>query len=144
MRDTYFAIPADKRDRLVALHTMKDGKLVASHEMNGGIHTDFPARPVTYFFGGGGLSSTTADYARFLQLILNCGELDGKRLLGRKTVEIMLTNQVGSLRPAFGLGFELETPESDYRSALAELTYRAQYEVDLLRSVHDARGHACV
>jgi CubicO group peptidase (beta-lactamase class C family) len=112
--------------------------------MNGGIHTDFPARPVTYFFGGGGLSSTTADYARFLQLILNGGELDGKRLLGRKTVEIMLTNQVGSLRPAFGLGFELETPESDYRSALAELTYRAQYEVDLLRSVHDARGHACV
>jgi CubicO group peptidase (beta-lactamase class C family) len=119
MRDTYFAVPADKRDRLVALHEMKDGKLVASHAMTEGIHTDFPARPVTYFSGGGGLSSTTADYARFLQLFLNGGELDGKRLLGRKTVEMMLTNQIGSLQPAFGLGFELETAESDYRTPLS-------------------------
>ena len=119
MRDTYFAVPADKRDRLVTLHTMKDGKLLASHEMSGGIHTDFPARTVTYFSGGGGLSSTTTDYARFLQLFLNGGELDGTRLLGRKTVEMMLTNQMGSLQPAFGLGFELETPESDYRTPLS-------------------------
>ena len=118
MRDTYFGIPAEKRDRLVALHVMKDGKLVASHEKNGGIHTDFPARSYTYFSGGGGLSSTTADYARFLQLFLNGGELDGTRLLGRKTVELMLTNQLGSLQPAFGLGFELETAETDYRSPL--------------------------
>ena len=118
MRDTYFAVPADKRDRLVALHIIKDGKLVASHEMTSGVHPDFPARPVTYFSGGGGLSSTTTDYARFLQLFLNGGELAGTRLLGRKTVELMLTNQMGSLQPAFGLGFELETAENDYRSPL--------------------------
>lgn len=119
MHDTYFAVPADKRDRLVALHEMKDGKLVATHAMSELIHPDFPARPVTYFSGGGGLSSTTADYARFLQLFLNGGALDGKRLLGRKTVELMLTNQMRSLQPAFGLGFELETVENDYRTPLS-------------------------
>src|SRR6059058_5684382 len=70
MRDTYFAVPAEKRDRLVALHLIKGGQLVASHNQEGGIHADFPAHPVTYFSGGGGLSSTTADYARFLQLFL--------------------------------------------------------------------------
>lgn len=118
MRDTYFEVPEAKRDRVVALHVIKDGKLVASHEKTGGIHADFPTRPVTYFSGGGGLSSTTADYARFLQLFLNGGTLDGTRLLGRKIVELMLTNQMGTLQPAFGLGFELETPASDYRTPL--------------------------
>lgn len=119
MRDTYFELPAAKRSRLATLHVMKDGKLVASHERTGSVHADFPARTVTYFSGGGGLSSTTADYARFLQLFLNAGALDGHRLLGRKTVELMLTNQIGTLQPAFGLGFELETPERDYRTPLS-------------------------
>ena len=119
MRDTYFAIPPAKRDRLSSLHNIKDGHLVAVHEMQGVLHSDFPARPVTYFAGGAGLSSTTADYARFLQMMMNHGELDGTRLLGRKTVEMMLTNQIGALRPAFGLGFELEIPETDYRTPLS-------------------------
>ena len=118
MHDTYFAIPPAKRDRLSTLHVVKDGKLVPSHEMRGNIHSDWPTRPVTYFAGGSGLSSTTADYARFLQMIMNHGELDGVRLLGRKTVDLMLTNQLGALRPAFGLGFELEIPETDYRTPL--------------------------
>jgi CubicO group peptidase (beta-lactamase class C family) len=116
MNDTYFAIPPAKRDRLVTMHVMKDDVLVASHEPQLGIHADYPIRNVSYFSGGAGLSSTTADYARFLQLFLNAGELDGVRLLGRKTVEMMLTNQVGTLKPAFGLGFQLETAETDFRS----------------------------
>ena len=119
MRDTYFAVPAGKNDRLVALHVIKEKKLVASHEQDGGVHPDYPVRALTYYSGGGGLSSTTLDYARFLQLFLNKGELDGTRLLGRKTVELMLTNQMGALQPAFGLGFELETAESDYRTPLS-------------------------
>ncbi len=119
MVDTYFEVPASKRDRVVALHVIKDSVLVASHEKTRGIHADFPARAVSYFSGGGGLSSTTADYARFLQMFLNGGELDGTRLLGRKTVEMMLTNQIAPLQPAFGLGFALETPENDYRSPLS-------------------------
>lgn len=124
MRDTYFAVPAGKRDRLVALHQMKDDKLVAAHDPDGGLtHPDFPVRRVTYFSGGGGLSSTTADYARFLQLFLNGGDLDGVRLLGRKTVELMLTNQVGDMRPPFGLGFALETAEVDHQSPVSLGTF---------------------
>lgn len=120
IRDTYFAIPTAKRNRLVALHRDQDGKLVAWHQPDSStkVHPDFPARLVTYFSGGGGLSSTTADYARFLQLFLNGGQLDGVRLLGRKTVDMILTNQVGALQPAFGLGFALETTDNDFRSPL--------------------------
>jgi CubicO group peptidase (beta-lactamase class C family) len=50
--------------------------------------------PASVFSGGGGLVSTMSDYARFCQMLLNTGELDGQRLLGRKTVEFMRTNQL--------------------------------------------------
>ncbi|MBC7841459.1 MAG: beta-lactamase family protein [Gemmatimonadaceae bacterium] len=119
MSDTWFELPADKRTRLVSLHSETDGKLDVMKDSQSGMHPDFPARRVTYFAGGAGLSGTTADYARFLQLFLNGGELDGVRLLGRKTVEMMLTNQIPRLQPAFGLGFALETPENDFRQVLS-------------------------
>jgi CubicO group peptidase (beta-lactamase class C family) len=119
MNDTWFELPADKRARLVTLHSETDGKLDVLKESQGGMRPDYPARPVSYFSGGGGLSGTTADYARFLQLFMNGGELDGVRLLSRKTVELMLSNQIPRLQPAFGLGFALETPENDFRSVLS-------------------------
>lgn len=120
MHDTWFEVPADRRNRVVALHQMKDDKLVAAHDPDGGLtHPDFPIRKVTYFSGGGGLVSTATDYARFLQLFLNGGELDGVRLLGRKTVELMLTNQVGAMVPKFGLGFGLETIDNDSRTPMS-------------------------
>jgi CubicO group peptidase (beta-lactamase class C family) len=53
-----------------------------------------PARPAQWFSGGGGLLSTAADYARFSQMLLNEGELDGVRLLGRKTVQLMTHNHL--------------------------------------------------
>jgi CubicO group peptidase (beta-lactamase class C family) len=118
MRDSGFELPADRAGRLVTLHSETDGKLTPSHEPQGRSHPDFPIRKVTYFSGGGGTSGTTADYARFLQLFLNGGELDGVRLLGRKTVEMMLTNQIPRLQPPFGLGFALETSENDFRTPL--------------------------
>jgi CubicO group peptidase (beta-lactamase class C family) len=113
-------VPTAKRDRLVALHTMQDGRLTAVHAPQPGalVHPDFPTRPVRYFAGGAGLSGTAPDYARFLQLFLNGGELDGVRLLGRRTVSMMLTNQLGTGEPPFGLGFGLETPANDARSPL--------------------------
>ena len=71
-----------------------------------GFHYDGPQ---TYFSGGAGLVSTASDYARFLQLMLNGGELDGVRLISPKTVEFMTRNQIGKLNVApgmkFGLGF---------------------------------------
>ena len=118
MHDTWFNLPEDRFGRLVALHRDSSGTLRAVHELLEGVNPDFPTQHGTYFSGGGGLSSTTADYARFLQLFLNGGELDGLRLLSRKTVELMLTNQVPDLPIAFGLGFALETPANDYRSPL--------------------------
>ncbi len=124
MRDTWFELPADRRARLVALHQPnKAGVLEAAHDATAATHPDFPARKVTYFSGGGGLASTTGDYARFLQCLLDGGTQNGERLLGRKTVELMLTNQMGTLQPAFGLGFALETPENDFRSPMSLGTF---------------------
>ena len=63
------------------------------------------------YSGGAGLLSTAGDYARFLQMLLNGGELDGVRLLSPKTVQLMTVNHVGDLysggRLGFGLGFEV-------------------------------------
>lgn len=117
MKDTYFYLPKNKHDRLVSLHGNKDGKV---YKMVSGAYdamdTDYPKLKGTYFSGGAGLSSTVEDYARFLQLFLNKGEFNGVRLLGRKTVELMLTDQLPDMDSEFGLGFGLETHKNDFRS----------------------------
>jgi CubicO group peptidase (beta-lactamase class C family) len=69
--------------------------------------------------GGGGLVSTTMDYARFCQMLLNGGVLDGERIIGRKTLQLMASNHLGPhvkvdspLMPpghGFGLGFAVRT-----------------------------------
>lgn len=120
MTDSFFALPADRRARLVAMHRDRDGTLVPTHEAEGTLHPDFPARPMTYLAGGAGMSGTIGDYARFLRMVMNGGELDGVRLLGRKTVELMLTDQVPTLGVPFGLGFGLETAANDHRSVLTQ------------------------
>jgi CubicO group peptidase (beta-lactamase class C family) len=70
--------------------------------------------PPTFESGGGGLVSTAADYARFLQMLLKGGTLDGRRLLSRKTIELMTADHLGPITGAadlllpghgFGLGF---------------------------------------
>lgn len=121
MKDTYFYLPKNKHNRLVALHGNKDGKVFkmksAAYDA---LDVDYPKRQGTYFSGGAGLSSTAEDYAKFLQLFLNKGEFNGTRLLGRKTVELMLTDQLPELDSEFGLGFGLETDKNDYRSPASE------------------------
>jgi CubicO group peptidase (beta-lactamase class C family) len=77
----------------------------------------------TYFAGGAGLSSTTRDYAKFLQMLLNNGVYNGKRLLSRRTVELITSNQIGALnrnRNKFGLGFEIVTKEGQAVLGLSE------------------------
>lgn len=113
MNDTYFYLPEEKAGRLVTLYNeVADVGLVA-HEGSG---TDMEVNDVlypvigakTYFSGGAGLSSTAHDYALFLQMLLNDGELGGVRILGRKSVELMRTGRVdwdGDDIPDFGLGF---------------------------------------
>jgi len=120
MKDTYFYLPKSKHNRLVALHGNKDGKVYklksAAYDA---LATDYPKLEGTYFSGGAGLSSTAEDYAKFLQVFLNGGEFNGTRLLGRKTVELMLTDQLPQLDNEFGLGFGLETPRNDHQSPVS-------------------------
>ena len=117
MRDTWFYLPQDRASRLVTLHRGQNGRVVPADTANeNGFIANFPLTTGTYFSGGAGLSSTAEDYARFLQLFLNRGELNGVRLLSPKTVELMLTDQTPALTTEFGLGFGLETSANDHLS----------------------------
>ena len=118
MNDTYFYLPAEKYNRLVALHQSKAGVLKRVEIPAGkGLNPNYPNTVGTYFSGGAGLSSTIEDYAKFLQLFINKGEYNGVRLLSRKTIELMLTNQTQPpITVQFGLGFGLETAANDYQS----------------------------
>jgi CubicO group peptidase (beta-lactamase class C family) len=115
MKDTYFYLPAEKYNRLVSLHQEKDKKLIKPGDeitQNGRFIVDYPKQPGTYFSGGAGLSSTAMDYAIFLQMLLNGGEYNGKRLLARNTVRMMTMNQIDDISRGvnkFGLGFGITT-----------------------------------
>jgi CubicO group peptidase (beta-lactamase class C family) len=107
MNDTYFFVPPAKRDRLVVVYASDannravrapDGALGQGHYVDG---------PRRSFSGGAGIVSTAHDYARFLQMLLNGGELDGVRILSPHTVALMTTNQTGTLYSSNGQGFGL-------------------------------------
>ncbi len=112
MYDTHFYLPKDKADRLVTLYADVEAGLIKSQGDESELVLDDPLYPITgarsYFSGGAGLSSTTHDYARFLQMLLNDGELDGKRILSRKSVELMRTARLDwddDQVPDMSLGF---------------------------------------
>ena len=114
MADTGFRVPDSKSDRVAPTygHSGPDRAL-------GPGDTSICDLPPTLFSGGAGLRSTAQDYARFAQMLLNGGELDGARILGRKTVELMTVDHLeegmptGFLSPgwSFGLGFAVK-PEA--------------------------------
>lgn len=111
MTDTHFFLPPEKRDRLVTVYGYSPaGKLERAPNPGKG-QGEYVDGPRACFSGGAGLLSTASDYARFLQMLLNGGELDGARVLGPKTVELMTSNAVGTLHNngkfGFGLGFEI-------------------------------------
>lgn len=123
MNDTYFFLPAVKQSRLVPIYTYNEKGKLQPLEHYGAITADYPVRKGTYFSGGAGLSSTTADYAAFLQMLLNKGEYNGKRLLARRTVELMTSNQIGDLNVRlnkFGLGFEITTEQGQAKLGVSE------------------------
>lgn len=92
MNDTMFRVPADRRGRLAELYTRgPDGKPAIVKEGAGLGLYEMDARLVS---GGGGLVSTTADYLRFCQMMVNGGELDGVRILAPKTVQLMTRGQI--------------------------------------------------
>jgi CubicO group peptidase (beta-lactamase class C family) len=127
MRDTYFVLPAEKRARLAALYAPDESKRIRRvgqgvQDVNSAIGTvrytvTYPvADKNEYQSGGAGLVSTIGDYARFSQMLLNRGELYGKKLLKPETVTQMTSNQIGDLSPSianhgdkFGFGFGVVT-----------------------------------
>ena len=105
VRDTRFFLPAAERDRLAAVYASGPaGQIVRAPEgaKGQGAYVDGPKRS---FAGGAGLLSTARDYARFLEMIRNGGTSGSIRILAPRTVELMTTNQVGTLHSANGLGF---------------------------------------
>jgi CubicO group peptidase (beta-lactamase class C family) len=115
LADTQFYLPPAQKDRLAAVYAAKDGRIERATDPKTG-QGAYVEGPRVAYSGGAGLVSTARDYGRFLQMLLNGGELDGVRLLGPKTVEVMTVNHVGHrLEEAwadragqgFGLGFQV-------------------------------------
>ena len=105
MKDTAFYVPEEDWDRFPTSYE-PDGN--GGIKVNDAVSTSGYLKTPSLFSGGGGLVSTAEDYMRFSQMLLNGGELEGNRLLGRKTVELMTMNHVPEEIRAgigFGLGF---------------------------------------
>jgi CubicO group peptidase (beta-lactamase class C family) len=111
MNDTWFYLPDDKSDRLVTVQHPVNGEWerlpVTFYD------PDYPKKGARKFFSGGaGLSSTAKDYATFLQMYLNGGELNGVRILSRTTVNTIMADQIHGLWEGremhFGLAFSVQ------------------------------------
>tara|TARA_B000000460_G_scaffold73092_1_gene50527 strand:- start:417 stop:1709 length:1293 start_codon:yes stop_codon:yes gene_type:complete len=116
MKDTHFYLPLDKEARLTKVYSSTDdgiklapnpGKRIGQSMIGQGHYLNGPRKS---YSGGAGLLSTAEDYAVFLQMMLNQGQFGNKRILSRKSVELMTTNHIGSIPFSsdgirFGLGF---------------------------------------
>jgi CubicO group peptidase (beta-lactamase class C family) len=105
MTDTYYNIPKEKAARVAAVYRPgRDGQISLLRK------PEF-REPTIYFPGVAGLNGTAADYFRFAQMLLNGGEYNGQRLLGRMTVDNMFSNHIGSGKSVYvrgdGYGFGL-------------------------------------
>ncbi len=115
MEDTHFYLPEEKRGRLATVYRPKTGGGIEARPETNGMQSQgmYDRGPRVSYSGGAGLLSTANDYAKFLQMTLNGGELNGERILSRKTIELMTTNHLGNIPfrdgQGFGLGFSVVT-----------------------------------
>lgn len=114
MEDTHFYLPPDKVGRLATVYSATDSGLKRAPEPGLGIgQGHYVKGPRVSLSGGAGLLSTAEDYARFLQMLLNGGSLDGRRVLSRKSVELMTVDHLNGIPfragQGFGLGFSVVT-----------------------------------
>lgn len=140
MRDTHFFVSASSANRVVAVYASDTSNRIVRAPEGAMGQGHFVSGPRRNFSGGAGLVSTARDYARLLQMLLNGGELDGVRLLSPATVQLMSTNQTGTLYPqsgqGFGLGFSIVERFGADNSLAPEGTYGwggaygSQYRVD--------------
>ena len=136
MKDTYFYLPKEKQSRLVPIYGYDANnklEIIVSSELSGNI--DYPKNTdIGHYAGGGGLSSTAMDYAIFIQSLLNNGIYNGKRILSRKTIEVMTADEMITLnqqgkgispRPGdtFCLGFGLRTDQGKGINSKSPGTY---------------------
>lgn len=110
MNDTGFYLPESKQNRLVSIQKKENGKWI--NYPTTFYDPNYPVKGAKRFFSGGaGLSSTAKDYATFLQMYLNKGEINGHRILSRTTVDFILKNQnsilLGNDASFYGLAFEV-------------------------------------
>lgn len=132
MVDTYFYLPKDRHDRLVPVFSYNDkGEIIQATDET----LNYPlASGLNHYAGGGGLSSTAKDYALFIQALVNDGRYNGYRLLGRKTLEVMTSDQMIALntkgkgyskRPGktYSLGFALTTEDGNGINSKSPGTY---------------------
>lgn len=137
MKNTFFYLPKEKQAKLVPIYLQKEDGTLEMATNTGGISSgmDYPLQADNnHYAGGGGLSSTALDYATFIQALLNNGHYNGKRILSRKTVEVMTADQMIGLnmegkgysrRPGetFCLGFSLITDQGKGISVKSPGTY---------------------
>ena len=125
MNDTWFYLPNDKSNRLVSVQQKNEKGEWTRYPVTF-YDPDYPIKGAKSFFSGGaGLSSTAKDYATFLQMYLNGGELNGIRILSRTTVETILSNQTGTIyggnEKFFGLAFSVLTPGGEAKGGLSSV-----------------------
>ena len=125
MTDTYYYVPREKVERMASVYRPdENGKI---ERMVSPTYVE----PTRMFRGIAGLAGTASDYYRFARMIANGGELDGTRLLGRMTVDNMISNHIGADRPVyirgggygFGLGFGVLTNSAQAPDALSIGSY---------------------
>ena len=115
MNDTYFALPKEKMNRLATVYTEDPKSHTVKPWKDGtfpGATINYPLNGNGYFAGGAGLVSTSKDYGTFLQMLLNGGTFNGKRILSESSMKLMTTSQMGGIPftdNTFGLGFEVVT-----------------------------------
>ncbi len=119
MTDTYFYLPDAKASRLVELYSKESMDKPLMLHANSDYRNFATSGARTYFSGGAGLVSSAENYARFCQMMLNGGTFNNHRIISRKTVDMMLRNQIGTAevwdrQDKFGLGFQLITEKSHY------------------------------
>jgi CubicO group peptidase (beta-lactamase class C family) len=113
MKNTFFTLPKGAENRLVTLYQKDKNAPLEPNPSQ--LYQTYPyAGAQTLFSTGAGLTGTIEDYAKFCQMILNGGEFNGHRILGRKTVELMCRNQVKDMRGEIGFGLAFDDFRTEY------------------------------
>lgn len=134
LNDIGFYLPGREND-LTTLYSIQDSTLVVYPDNESQIITpNFPVSgAMTYYSGGAGLTSSTADYHLFLTAILNGGAINGNRILKTETVNLMTENQIGELnlnRNKFGYGLMITTEEgyTDGKRSVGSLSWGGAFQ----------------